>query len=89
MAELWAYIALEASEFTATHFLNAIEEKFETLRHAPDIGTKREMFALSLRVTFHRSYALYYTHTADELVIVRVLHSARDAAALADRGAFS
>ena len=89
MAELWAYIALEASEATATRFLDAIEEKFKTLRHAPDIGTKREMLEPGLRVIFHGSYALYYTHTADELVIVRVLHSARDAAALADRGAFS
>jgi toxin ParE1/3/4 len=47
------------------------------------------MFAPGLRVTFHGSYALYYIHTDDELVIVRVLHGARDAAALADRGAFS
>ena len=46
------------------------------------------MFAPGLRVTFHRAYAIYYGHSADELVIVRVLHSARDAAALADRGAF-
>jgi toxin ParE1/3/4 len=47
------------------------------------------MFAPGLRVSFHSSYALYYSHTATELVIVRVLHGARDAAALADRGAFN
>ena len=47
------------------------------------------MFAPNLRVTFHSSYAIYYTPTDDELVVIRVLHGARDVAALAQRGAFS
>jgi len=32
---------------------------------------------------------MYYVHDEDELVIVRVLHGARDAAALADQGGFA
>jgi toxin ParE1/3/4 len=39
-------------------------------------------------VKFHGAYAIYYTPTASELIIVRVLHGARDAAAIADRGGF-
>jgi toxin ParE1/3/4 len=39
-------------------------------------------------VSFHGAYALYYLPTATELVIVRVLHGARDVAALAARGGF-
>jgi toxin ParE1/3/4 len=41
-----------------------------------------------LRVTFEGAYAIYYTATVTELVIVRVLHGARDAIAVADRGGF-
>ena len=47
------------------------------------------MFAPNLRVTFHSSYAIYYTPTDDELVVIRVLQGARDVAALGQRGAFS
>jgi toxin ParE1/3/4 len=58
------------------------------LLHSPLIGPKREMFGPDLRVTFHSPYAIYYTPTKSELVIVRVLHGARDVAALAKRGGF-
>ncbi len=35
---------------------------------------------------FHGNYAIYYVATATEVVIVRVLHGARDAAAIAEQG---
>jgi len=38
---------------------------------------------------FEGNYAIYYTVSETELVIVRVLHGARDAAALAERGGFA
>ncbi len=41
-----------------------------------------------LRVTFHRDYAIYYRLGPDEIVIVRVLHGARDVAAIAEQGGF-
>lgn len=89
MAELWAYIALESSEAVATRFLGAIEDTFKPLLHSPQIGAKRDMFAPGLRVTFNGAYAIYYTSTAEHLVIVRVLHGARDTAAFAERGGFN
>jgi plasmid stabilization system protein ParE len=42
-----------------------------------------------LRVTFHGAYAIYDQPTETEIVIVRVLHGARDAAAIADRSGFA
>jgi toxin ParE1/3/4 len=42
-----------------------------------------------VRVTFHDRYAIYYRPLADAIVIIRVLHGARDAAALADHGGFA
>jgi toxin ParE1/3/4 len=38
---------------------------------------------------FEGNYAVYYTVSETELVIIRVLHGARDTAALADRGGFT
>jgi toxin ParE1/3/4 len=41
-----------------------------------------------LRIGFSGSYAIYYTPTEYELIIVRALHGARDAVALATSGGF-
>jgi toxin ParE1/3/4 len=54
----------------------------------PLAGPARAQFAAGLRVTFHGNYAIYYTLSGTELIIVRVLHAARDSAAIADRGGF-
>ena len=69
-------------------FLAALEKQFKPLLRFPLSGAPREQFAPGLRVTFHRAYAIYYLPTDRELVIIRVLHGARDAAALAERGGF-
>lgn len=55
----------------------------------PGSGAPRDQLARGLRVLFHRAYAIYYLAGAAEVVIVRVIHGARDAAALAERGGFS
>ena len=68
--------------------LAKIEDAGRRLLEFPMAGPSREQFAAGLRVTFEGNYAIYYTSTATELVIIRVLHGARDAAALADRGGF-
>jgi toxin ParE1/3/4 len=53
------------------------------------IGSRRERFGPALRVIFHTPYAVYYLPINLELIIVRVLHSARDAAAIAEQGGFN
>jgi toxin ParE1/3/4 len=52
------------------------------------MGTTREPLGSGLRVTFQHPYAIYYQVSARELIIVRVLHGARDAAAIAEQGGF-
>lgn len=88
LAELWAYLAMEATEDVATHFLEAIETRLHKLCYAPSIGSRRDMFAPDMRALPHGAYVIYYTATPTHLVIVRVLHGARDAQALAERGGF-
>jgi toxin ParE1/3/4 len=79
----------EASERAATRFVTAIWAHFEPLPHFPLSGPTREQLAPGLRVTFHSPYAIYYLPLPDALVIVRVIHGARDIAALAERGGFA
>ena len=82
-------IATAASESVATRFVASIAAAFEPLRHFPLSGPAREQFAPGLRVTLHNPYAIYYMALSDALVIVRVIHGARDVEALAARGGFA
>jgi toxin ParE1/3/4 len=54
----------------------------------PLAGASRDQFASGLRAGFTGKFAIYYQHDERELIILRVLHAARDAAALAEDGAF-
>ncbi|MBV8769299.1 MAG: type II toxin-antitoxin system RelE/ParE family toxin [Hyphomicrobiales bacterium] len=56
--------------------------------HFPLAGAPREQLAPGLRVGFSGRYGIYYLHNKRELVVIRVLHGARDATALAARGGF-
>jgi toxin ParE1/3/4 len=60
----------------------------QVVRQSPLIGTTREQFGVGLRVMFHHPYAIYYQVSGQTLIIVRVLHGARDAAAIAEQGWF-
>ena len=86
--ELWAYLATEASEAVATRFLAAMQTGFETLQRFPLSGPARDILAPGLRVLIHKQYGIYYVSMAKEVIIVRVLHGARDTAAIAEQGGF-
>lgn len=73
----------------ATDFIHAVEAAFQPLRRFPQAAAARDHLALGLCVTFHGAYAIYFRATDDAVVIVRVLHGARDAAALTARGGFA
>jgi toxin ParE1/3/4 len=59
------------------------------VRHFPLVAPARDHFAPSLRAKFHGAYAMYYRPLADQIVIVGVLHGARDTAAIAKHGGFT
>ncbi len=52
------------------------------------MGTTRDQLGVKLRVTFHHPYAIYYQVSEQELVIIRILHGARDSVAIAEHGGF-
>ena len=68
--------------------LDRIKKTFDGLLTFPLGNPAREQLAAGLRVTFNGNYAIYYLCKDSEVVIVRVLHGARDAAAIAERGGF-
>jgi toxin ParE1/3/4 len=73
----------------ASRFIVAIKTAIEPVRHFPLAAPAREQLASGLRVTFHSRYAIYYRPLADAVVIIRVLHGARDVAAIAKQGGFA
>ena len=62
--------------------IREIEGRFATVQAHPEIGPRRKRLAPWLRTHFHRDYVLYYRFTDEEVIIVRVVHGARDARAL-------
>jgi toxin ParE1/3/4 len=69
--------------------LARIQTVLVNLSELPNAGVSRETLAPGLRATFLGNYAIYYFVRMEEVVVVRVLHAARDATAMAGRGGFS
>ncbi len=72
----------------ASRFLERVGATLDVVRQSPLMGPSREQLSVGLRVTFHHPYAIYYHMTDRELIIVRVLHGARDTVAIAEQGGF-
>ena len=49
---------------------------------------ERPQLALDLRAVFHGAYAIYYRPSDKAVTIIRVLHGARDLAAIFEQGGF-
>jgi toxin ParE1/3/4 len=73
----------------ATLFVTGITTRFEDMRRFPLTGAPRPQLAPGLRVIFKGSYAIYYLPRDGEIVVVRVLHGSRDAAAIAGQEGFA
>jgi toxin ParE1/3/4 len=73
----------------ATRWIGKIKASLEPFRQFPKAAPAREQLASGLRAAFCGHYAIYFAHDERELVIVRVLHGARDAAALSESGGFA
>jgi len=89
LADIWGYIAAQSSENTATRFLGKLTTTCERLLAFPLAHPERPQLAPGLRVVFHGTYAIYYRPDEETVTIVRVLHGARDLAAIAGQGGFA
>ncbi len=77
LVEIWEYIA-EDSVNHADSFIDSIEAKLKTLAAQPLIGRARDDLAIGLRSFPIGRYILFYEAIPEGIVLIRVLHSARD-----------
>ncbi|NYT60815.1 type II toxin-antitoxin system RelE/ParE family toxin [Alcaligenaceae bacterium] len=89
MSEIWSYIAEDASEKTAEHFISKLQETCRKVLSFPEGQPARPLVSPNLRVTFHGAYAIYYTYTDDTVYVIRILHGARDIARIMSKGGFN
>jgi toxin ParE1/3/4 len=80
LAQIWSYVAEDASPETADRLVDAIFDRFELLVEQPRMGRSRPELGNRVRSFVVESYVIYYQHDQD-LSIARVLHSRRDLAA--------
>ncbi len=73
----------------ATRLLGKIEAAFFHLTKFPNSGAARESLAPMLRVAFSGKYVVYYRVVETEVIVVRVLHGARDISAIVDNEGFA
>ena len=81
IAEIWAYVA-DDSPKNATAFIEQIQAKFAPLLEFPGMGAPRDKIFEGLRAAPYRNYVIYYVHSDRDVTIIRVVHGARDVAAL-------
>jgi toxin ParE1/3/4 len=77
LAEIWAYIAFD-SAVQADAFADRVDRKFQSLARRPAMGRRRPELATDLRSFAVGHYVIFYLAISQGVVIVRVLHGARD-----------
>ena len=89
LIDVATYIALENLD-ASDSFLRAAEETFKQLAQIPGIGKKCQFTNTQLvdlrqqAIKGFRKYLVFYRPTASGIEIVRVIHGARDLAAIFD-----
>ena len=88
LREVAAYLLIEASEAVAVRFEKAVQNATHTLAGMPGIGVpcsfrNPELHNVRrLTVTGFEKWLLFYRATEDRIDVIRVLHGARDIAAI-------
>ena len=78
LLEVWSFIAEQSFE-AADHVMDVIEKEAQTLALQPLMGRARPELSASIRCwPTSTSYNLYYIPEESGVIVVRVLHHARD-----------
>ena len=75
--EIWDYVALD-SVLQADRLLSRFSLKFDHLAHHQGLGRPRPELARNCRSYPLGKYCFYFRPTDDGILLLRVLHSARD-----------
>ena len=78
LLEAWSFISEQSFE-AADHVMDVIEKEAQTLALQPLMGRARPELSASIRCwPTSTSYNLYYIPEESGVIVVRVLHHARD-----------
>lgn len=76
--DIWLYAAEQGSEGIADRLIDSIVSRFAALARMPGLGRHRAEIIPGLRSFPVANYVIYYTTHKSRVVILRVLHGARD-----------
>ena len=77
MDEIWAYIA-EDNVVAADGLIDEFHQTTRTLADNPKLGRRREELSDGLRSLHVGNYVILYRLRADSIIVLRILHGARD-----------
>jgi len=77
LVEIFAYIA-EDNPIAAEQLLRAIGAKCDLLAESPDMGRMRPEVQSTVRSFPISNYVIFYQQQDDGILVLRVLHAARD-----------
>ncbi len=77
VSEIWEFIARDNIE-RADAFVDRVDEKFRALAAQPLMGRERKELGPGIRSIAMAPYVIFYDALPDGVIIVRVLHGARD-----------
>lgn len=78
VSQIWSYIACDNPK-AADRMLRAFSETIQRLAENPELGIGVDELRPGLRCKpVRRHYLIFYLATAEELQVLRLLHSARD-----------
>lgn len=77
LGDIWDYAA-ESDAGRADRLLDLVHEKCQRLAEYPGMGRARHDLLVNLRSFTVRNYVSFYQPITDGIVVLRVLHGARD-----------
>lgn len=83
--EIWEFIAIEADSIVpADRVVDEITRRFRLFQQSPHAGRLRPDIGASIRSLPVGNYSIYYKITEDFIVILRIIHAARDQSSIFD-----
>ena len=77
LLEIWSYVADDSLD-AADRLLDDIDQACTLLAEMPQAGRTREELGPNLRSLAMGNYVIFYRPSDNSIVVIRVLHGARD-----------
>lgn len=78
IADIMAFSVTQFGEAVAADYMDGLEIACELLREYPEMAAVYPRMKPEMRCLIYRSHRIYYRVEREEVLIVRVLHRARD-----------